>query len=106
MFDISSSSLPDVQTSAQNQSECLICREDISEILHRAEEEHKGYLGGVLGIWVCERENWGTIFCIHCAIRLIEDIGTRPLTCPACTRAWDTVEMRRQKELYDYVPFE
>ncbi|OCF55387.1 hypothetical protein L486_06870 [Kwoniella mangroviensis CBS 10435] len=99
---------PHVSHNHQHQeieAECIICSEEISEILAKAEKEGKGGIGGGLGLWSCELAGCGALFCIECAIACIDrSISTTPVakpTCPACTREWNVEEMRDQAKAYD-----
>ncbi|WWC99762.1 hypothetical protein V866_006667 [Kwoniella sp. B9012] len=104
----SSSTLTTPQASHSHQeieAECIICSEEISEILAKAEEEGKGGIGGGLGLWSCELAGCGALFCIECAIACIDrSTCTTPLAkpiCPACTREWNVEEIRDQAKACD-----
>ncbi|WVQ62119.1 uncharacterized protein L199_000257 [Kwoniella botswanensis] len=87
------------------EAECIICSEEISEILAKAEKEGKGGIGGGLGLWSCELAGCGALFCIECAIACIDRSSSKtPLAkpiCPACTREWNVEEIRDQAKAYD-----
>ncbi|WWC86321.1 uncharacterized protein L201_001194 [Kwoniella dendrophila CBS 6074] len=88
-------------------SECLLCGEEIFDLLHQAENEHKGGQQGVLSLWICDQEHCGTMFCISCAVQWQTQHGIYGSTsCPACTRNWNTDQLKLQKEFYDITPFE
>ncbi|WWD09483.1 hypothetical protein V865_007607 [Kwoniella europaea PYCC6329] len=106
----SSSTLASPQASHSHQhqeieAECIICSEEISEILAKAEKEGKGGIGGGLGLWSCELAGCGALFCIECAIACIDRSTSKtPLAkpnCPACTREWNVEEIRNQAKAYD-----
>ncbi|WWD17818.1 hypothetical protein CI109_102261 [Kwoniella shandongensis] len=86
-------------------SECLVCTESITDLLKGAEEEGKGGLGGGLALWVCELPNCGALYCLSCAIELVNRDYQRYKhpSCCACTRRWDVDALRKQAQTYDPV---
>ncbi|WRT64216.1 uncharacterized protein IL334_001145 [Kwoniella shivajii] len=95
------------------EAECIICSEELSAILSKAEIAGKGGLGGGLSLWSCELTGCGALFCITCALASIRRHSnsnsnpashsrqeTKP-TCSACTREWDVKMIEEQAKAYD-----
>ncbi|WWC86325.1 uncharacterized protein L201_001198 [Kwoniella dendrophila CBS 6074] len=85
------------------EAECIICSEELSEILENAIKQGKGGLGGGLSLWSCELGGCGALFCIGCAMDCIDrskSKSEKPI-CPACTREWNTTDIQEQAKAYD-----
>ncbi|WVF70520.1 hypothetical protein IAT40_005310 [Kwoniella sp. CBS 6097] len=92
----------------EHHSECVICWEDLEEILSSAERKSKGGLGGGLALWVCEQSNCGALYCIGCALDLTRKDISKPLadpsripSCCVCTRPWDARALQEQAKAFD-----
>ncbi|WVQ97399.1 hypothetical protein IAU59_004512 [Kwoniella sp. CBS 9459] len=92
----------------EHHSECVICWEDLEEILASAERQAKGGLGGGLALWVCEQSSCGALYCIGCAVALTRKDLSGPPTDPSrvpncckCTRVWDAVGLQEQAKAFD-----
>ncbi|WWD09480.1 hypothetical protein V865_007604 [Kwoniella europaea PYCC6329] len=48
-----------LKDSKEDLSECVICKEDIFDILREAERDNKGGMEGCLSLWVCELASCG-----------------------------------------------
>ncbi|WWC66338.1 uncharacterized protein I206_100239 [Kwoniella pini CBS 10737] len=90
--------------------ECVICTEDIIELLDKADKEGKGGIGGGLVLWTCEQKDCGALFCITCVINYVTFPGRQQggglrrrenLKCPTCTRIWDLEAIKDQVRAYD-----
>ncbi|WVW82383.1 hypothetical protein I302_104390 [Kwoniella bestiolae CBS 10118] len=71
-------------------SECLICSEDIFDVLVKADEHG----GSEYALWACELAGCGSVFCVTCAKAYVDRMRTTD--CPACTRGWDVRELEKQ----------
>ncbi|WVW82384.1 hypothetical protein I302_104391 [Kwoniella bestiolae CBS 10118] len=86
--------------------ECIICSDEIPDILQRAVQEGKGGVDGGLVLWSCDLRDCGALFCISCAVRYISPplppvIHPGQTTCPVCRREWDLERLREQARAYD-----
>ncbi|KAK6905780.1 hypothetical protein I203_106611 [Kwoniella mangroviensis CBS 8507] len=100
--------LRDIETTfkdgKEDLSECVICKEDIFDILREAEKDNKGGMEGSLSLWVCELASCGAVYCLSCVIRWTTERSE--IHCPSCTRPWDAVTMQSQKDSYEEMNFE
>ncbi|WWC86322.1 uncharacterized protein L201_001195 [Kwoniella dendrophila CBS 6074] len=87
-----------------NLSECVICKEDLFDILENAQTKNKGGIEGNLSLWVCELQNCGALFCIDCVTKWSNE--QTATACPACTREWDMTRFNSQKDCYELMEFE
>ncbi|WWD09484.1 hypothetical protein V865_007608 [Kwoniella europaea PYCC6329] len=80
--------------------ECVICSEEIIDVLSKAISEGKGGVDGGLAIWSCDQKDCGVLFCTSCVIRYITGAMART-NCPACRREWNLGMLRDQARAYD-----
>ncbi|WWC99764.1 hypothetical protein V866_006669 [Kwoniella sp. B9012] len=80
--------------------ECVICSEEILDVLSKAISEGKGGVDGGLAIWSCDQKDCGALFCISCVNRYITGPMARS-NCPACRREWNLGILRDQARAYD-----
>ncbi|WVQ62118.1 uncharacterized protein L199_000256 [Kwoniella botswanensis] len=80
--------------------ECVICSEEIMDVLSEAISEGKGGVDGGLAIWSCDQKDCGVLFCISCVIRYITGAMART-NCPACRREWNLGMLRDQARAYN-----
>ncbi|KAK8865984.1 hypothetical protein IAR55_001134 [Kwoniella newhampshirensis] len=89
--------------SEEEPSECLVCTENITDLLKTADEAGKGGIGGGLALWVCDLPNCGALYCLTCAVEVANrDIQRFKIpACCACTRQWDIETLENQAKTYD-----
>ncbi|WWC86327.1 uncharacterized protein L201_001200 [Kwoniella dendrophila CBS 6074] len=84
--------------------ECLLCLEDIQDIIEKQNDNKRGGIDGGLSLWCCDQRDCGALFCISCAIQYIKPpfpglMGKS--TCPACRRPWDIKIIKNQARAFD-----
>ncbi|WVF70521.1 hypothetical protein IAT40_005311 [Kwoniella sp. CBS 6097] len=90
-------------------SECVICSEELEDILLSAEKAGKGGLGGGLALFTCDQPSCGALYCIGCAVKLVQQHvqessrleSDSPPKCCVCTRPWNLKSLQDQAKAFD-----
>ncbi|WWC66340.1 uncharacterized protein I206_100241 [Kwoniella pini CBS 10737] len=112
-IDIANNNEQSIKTTIEMEAECVICSEELSVILSKAEDLGKGGLGGGLSLWSCELVGCGALYCIECVMTYPEQAQSKRKSkshtgnpaCPACTREWDRKGIQDQARAYDPIKY-